>query len=73
MLIGPARLCSMVSEHDDTLNSITEQLTIDIFSVPSIQVLFIIKILKFISHWYIFIICVLAIYVCHQHVGHVYY
>lgn len=39
MLIGPARLCSMVSEHDDTLNPITEQLTIDIFSVPNIQVL----------------------------------
>ncbi|XP_026816588.1 ral GTPase-activating protein subunit alpha-1 isoform X1 [Rhopalosiphum maidis] len=37
MLIGPARLCSMVSEHDDTLNSISEQLTIDIFTVPSIQ------------------------------------
>ncbi|XP_050530859.1 ral GTPase-activating protein subunit alpha-1 isoform X4 [Daktulosphaira vitifoliae] len=37
MLIGPARLCSMVSEHDDVLNSTTDQLTIDIFSVPSIQ------------------------------------
>lgn len=41
MLIGPARLCSMVSEHDDTLNSITEQLTTDIFSLPSLQVIFI--------------------------------
>lgn len=39
MLIGPSRLCSMVSEHDDTLNSTTEQLTIDIFTVPNIQVL----------------------------------
>ncbi|XP_050439323.1 ral GTPase-activating protein subunit alpha-1 isoform X2 [Adelges cooleyi] len=37
MLIGPARLCSMVSEHDDILNSITDQLTIDIFAVPNIQ------------------------------------
>lgn len=38
MLIGPARLCSMVSEHDDVLNPTTDQLTIDIFSAPSIQV-----------------------------------
>lgn len=38
MLIGPARLCSMVSEHDDTLKSTPEQLTVDIFSVPNIQV-----------------------------------
>lgn len=28
----------MVSEHDDTLKSIPEQLTVDIFSVPNIQV-----------------------------------
>lgn len=46
MHIGPDRICSMVSEHDDTLNSITEQLTSDIFSVPNVQV-FVFKILVF--------------------------
>ncbi|VVC33952.1 Hypothetical protein CINCED_3A022064 [Cinara cedri] len=35
MLTG--RLCSMVSEHDDVLNSVHEQVTVDIFSVPKIQ------------------------------------
>lgn len=55
MLIGPARLCSMVSEHDDTLNSATEQLTTDIFSVPSIQVLeFNINEFKITTHLFLF-------------------
>lgn len=57
MHIGPDRICSMVSEHDDTMNSITEQLTSDIFSVPNVQV-FIFKIFVF----YIVIVFILFIF-----------
>lgn len=39
MLIGPAKLGSLISEHDDTLNSrVDQQLTTDIFTLPSVQV-----------------------------------
>lgn len=40
MLIGPEKLGSMISEHDDVLNCSDEQLTTNIFSVPSLQVIF---------------------------------
>lgn len=67
MHIGPDRICSMVSEHDDTLNSITEQLTSDIFSVPNVQV-FVFKLFIFyiitILILFILVICISNKYVC---------